>query len=51
MELLFFALLKEVNIGRNTKTRPGQLRKIHKVIDDRFTDCKFNRLVRQYRKP
>ena len=51
LELLFFALLKEVNIGRNSRTRPGQLRKIHKDIDDRFTDCKFNMLVRRYRKP
>lgn len=51
LELLFFALLTEVNISRNTRDRSKRLRRISKEVDERFEDCKFNMLVRRYKKP
>lgn len=47
LELLFFALLKGVNIGRNSKARPERLREIGQTIEGRFADCRFRMLVRQ----
>ena len=50
LELQFFGLLKEkVNIARNSKSRPKELRKIRATITDRFSDCAFNMLVRRYK--
>ena len=51
LELQLFGLLKdEVNIARNTKGRPYKLRRIRDNIQKRFDDCKFNMLVRPYKK-
>lgn len=52
LELQFFAFLSDdVNIARNTKQRPKDLRRIRKTITDRFPDCAFDLLARPYRKP
>ena len=48
LELLFFALLKNVNLGRNSKARPARLKEIGQTIEGRFTDCRFRILVRQH---
>ena len=50
LELQFFGLLAAVRIDSNTKRRPQDLRKIKKAIDERFSDCEFNMLVRRYRR-
>ena len=50
LELQLFGFLKdEVNIARNTKKRPQELRKIRTAITGRFPDCQFNMLVRRYK--
>lgn len=50
-ELLFFNMLwEEVNIARNTQQREKNLKKVRKSIQERFSDCKFNMLVRPYGK-
>ena len=50
LELLFFGLLYDVNLARNTRDRSSQLRKLHKNMVSRFPDCQFEMLVRRYRR-
>ena len=50
-ELLLFGMLwDEVKLARNTREREENLKKIRKLIQKRFGDCKFNMLVRPYGK-
>ena len=49
LELLFFALLSDVNLACNGRGRSGKLRAILKEVDKRFPDCKFKMLVRRYK--
>ena len=48
LELLFFGLLSDVNLMRNLRARPEKLGEISKEVECRFSDCKFNMLVRPY---
>ena len=51
LELLFFSLLStNVNIARDTRSRPKKLREIQERLDKRFCDCKFRMLVRPYQR-
>ena len=48
LELLFFGSLSDVNLVRDSQTRPEKLGVILKDVERRFSDCKFNMLIRPY---
>ncbi len=50
LELLFFSLLSEVNLVRNDRSRSKKLCGIREYIQDQFDDCKFEMLIRRYRR-
>ena len=50
LELLLFGLLADVNIARNIKNRPQELRNVKKAIAGRLPDCKSDMLVRRYKR-
>lgn len=50
LELQLFGLLAGVNLARNTQDRSKKLRQIRQDVVSRFPDCKFEMLVRRYKK-
>ena len=49
LELLFFALLGEVNLAYGGRSRSKRLAEIRNEMANRFPKCKFNMLIRRYR--